>query len=174
MKRLLLLLSIASCAFCAETKKAFITPRRKKLLTYAGLSSLATYLSLSILNKNAPQAVSQRKLLGYATALPATLGLGLYLGSLYTKFKPDAIASAIASDNDSTRFLSIYASLNMAGTFAYLCAHAKASGEEIKPLPFAVDALGYTGSGCGLVISSYVASLLWAETGLLQAKSSSD
>ncbi len=169
MKRILICLLLASGALIAQepAKKSALTPYRKRLLKYFGLSILATYGSLYALNKNASVAVSNKRLLAYSAGIPSVLGLGLYLATIYSDINDDDLIG-IRDPQDLQKFLLTYAGIASVGTFGYMCASAKLSGQPVHAGAFALDALGYTGAGYGITAGSYFASLLLCETGLLQ------
>ena len=174
MKRLLLcmMLITTTLSIYAETSSStsFLTPRRKRLAKYFGVSALAAYISMNVLNKNAQAKVSQKRLLAYATGIPVVLGFGYHIGRMYTNLQNDAISGKSGSDEDIKEFMTTYAGISTVGTFGYLCVTTKLSGDPLYPGKLAIDSLGYTGTSCGILASSYFASLLWAETGLMQAK----
>lgn len=168
MKKRVLAMLVMMTVFSAPAKKSstsLLTPRRKRLMQYFGLSSLAAYAAMNVLNKNAQSSVPQKYLIGYATGIPVLFGLGYYLGTMYTSLSPDK-----PSKKELKNFITTYGLVNTAGTFGYLCASTKIAGEPVYPGKLAIDAIGYTGTSFGILAASYFASLLWAESGLMQSK----
>lgn len=57
------------------------------VVKYFGFTVGSSYAFLYLINKNAEEPVSQKRLCGYALGIPSLIGLGVYLGVI-AGFKP--------------------------------------------------------------------------------------
>lgn len=65
------------------------------------------------------------------------------------------------------KFLAAYAGFVMVGTYGYLYWESQSTLPQTKLLALT---LGYTGAGFSMATATYVATLIWSETGLFQER----
>jgi hypothetical protein len=75
--------------------------------------------------------------------------------------------SRLPRETSFKKFLTIYIGCCGVGTYAYLYGRSEPGADQATLITLA---LGYTGAGFSMAAASYVASLIWAETGLFQDK----